>query len=66
MDDVEFLWNCVREGKFSKESTLELLDKCNEIFGDVRGMVVRLHVKVTIQAAVSVAKTQHPKLRFIL
>ena len=37
MDDVEFLWSCVREGKLSKESALELLDKRNEIFSDGRG-----------------------------
>ena len=37
MDNVEFLWSCVREGKFSKESALELLDKRNEIFGDGKG-----------------------------
>ena len=37
MDDVEFLWSCVREGKLSKESALELLDKCNKTFNDGRG-----------------------------
>ena len=37
MDNVEFLWSCVREGKLSKELALELLDKLNEIFGDGKG-----------------------------
>ena len=40
MDDVEFLWSCVREGKLSKESALELLDKHNKIFGNGRGDAV--------------------------
>ena len=34
MDDIEFLWRCVREGKLSKQSATEILDKWNEIFSD--------------------------------
>ena len=32
MDDVEFLWSCVKEGKLSKEAALDLLEKRAEIF----------------------------------
>ena len=32
MDDVEFLWSCVRDGKLSKEAALDLLEKRAEIF----------------------------------
>lgn len=32
MDDVEFLWSCVRDGKLSKEAALDLLEKQAKIF----------------------------------
>ena len=34
MDDVEFLWSCVRDGKLSKEAALNILEKRAEIFDD--------------------------------
>ena len=37
MDDIEFLWSCVKEGKLSKEAALDLLEKRAEIFGDDGG-----------------------------